>query len=74
MTRLKKLSSDCEFGEVFDEDTFIIGAIFDISNEVKNNNQQTNAIAEETIGKWSVTLNTNRLTSATKLTLGLTSM
>ena len=40
--------------EAFDEDSFIIGATVDISNEVKNNNQQTNTIAE-----WSVTLNTN---------------
>ena len=29
-------------------DNFFIGAIFDISNEIKNNNQQINTIAEET--------------------------
>ena len=34
--------------EVLDEDNFFTGAIFDILNDVKNNNQQSNAIAEET--------------------------
>ena len=34
--------------EVLDEDNFFIGTIFDILNEVKNKNQQINAIAEET--------------------------
>ena len=33
---------------VLGRDNFFIGAIFDISNEVKNNNQQINTIAEET--------------------------
>ena len=31
--------------EVLDEDNFFIGTIFDILNEVKNKNQQINAIA-----------------------------
>ena len=35
--------------EILDEDNFFIGAIFDISNEVKNNNQQINTITEETV-------------------------
>ena len=34
--------------EVLDEDNFFIGTIFDILNDVKNKNQQINAIAEET--------------------------
>ena len=34
--------------EVLDEDNFFIGTIFYILNEVKNKNQQINAIAEET--------------------------
>ena len=42
-----------------DEDNFFIGVIFDTSNGVINNNQQINAIAEETNAEWSVTLNTN---------------
>ena len=46
--------------ETLDEDNFFIGAIFDNSNGVINNNQQINTIAEETIAKWSVTLNINR--------------
>ena len=45
--------------ETLDDDNFFIGAIFDNSNGVINNNQQINTIAEETIAKWSVTLNTN---------------
>ena len=38
-------------------DNFVIGVIFDISNEVKNNNQQINTIVEETNAKWSVLCN-----------------
>ena len=34
--------------EGLDEDNFFIGAIFDTSNEVKNNNQQINTITVET--------------------------
>ena len=45
--------------EALDEDNFFIGSIFDISNEVKNNNQQINTIAEETNTEWSFALNTN---------------
>ena len=45
--------------KVLDEGNFFIGAIFDISNEVKINNQQINTITQETNAKWSVTLNTN---------------
>ena len=45
--------------EALDEDNFFIGTIFDISNEVKNNNQQINTIAEEKNAECSVTLNTN---------------
>ena len=40
-------------------DNFVIGVIFDISNEVKNNNQQINTIVEETNAKWSVLCNIN---------------
>ena len=45
--------------EALDEDNFFLGAIFDISNEAKNNNQQINTVAEKTNAEWSVTLNTN---------------
>ena len=45
--------------ETLDEDNFFIGAIFDTSNGVINNNQQINTISEETNAEWSVTLNTN---------------
>ena len=45
--------------ETLDEDNFFVGAIFDTSNGVINNNQQINTIAEETNAEWSVTLNTN---------------
>ena len=45
--------------ETLDEDNFFIGAIFDTSNGVINNNQQINTIAEETNAEWSVTLNSN---------------
>ena len=34
--------------EGLEEDNFFIGAIFDTSNEVKNNNQQINTITVET--------------------------
>ena len=40
-------------------DNFVIGVIFDISNEVKNNNQQINTIVKETNAKWSVLCNIN---------------
>ena len=45
--------------ETLDEYNVFIGAIFDTSNGVINNNQQINTIAEETNAEWSVTLNTN---------------
>ena len=45
--------------ETLDEDNFFIGAIFDTSNGVINNNQQINTIAMETNAEWSVTLNSN---------------
>ena len=34
--------------EALDEDNFFIGTVFDISNELKNNNQQINTIDEKT--------------------------
>ena len=34
--------------EALDEDNFFIGTVFDIANELKNNNQQINTIAEKT--------------------------
>ena len=45
--------------ETLDEDNFFIGAIFNTSNGVINNNQQINTIPEETNTEWSVTLNNN---------------
>ena len=43
--------------EALDKGNFFIGAFFDISNEVKNSNQQINTIAEETNAEWSVNTN-----------------
>ena len=59
--------------EALDEDSFFIGAIFDISNEVKANNQQIKTIAYETNAEWLVKLPTGQ-TSAAKSTLVLNLM
>ena len=44
--------------EVLDENSFFIGTIFDVSNKVKNSNQQ-NTITKVANVQFSVTLNTN---------------
>ena len=59
--------------ETLDEDNFFIGVIFDTSNEVINNNQQTNIIAEETNVEGQSHLIPAGPTSATKSTLVLKS-
>ena len=41
-------------GKALDKESFSIGAIFDILNEVRNNNQHINTIAEETNAESSV--------------------
>ena len=56
--------------ETLDEDNFFIEAIFDISHEVKNN-QQINTIAEETNDEWSVTLSTNGTNVCYKIDSGV---
>ena len=56
--------------ETLDKDYFFIGAIFETSNRVINNNQQINTIAEETNAKWSVTLDTNRTNICYKIDSG----
>ena len=35
--------------DILDEVNFFIGTIFDVLNEVKNSNQQSNTAAEETV-------------------------
>ena len=56
--------------ETLDKDNFFIGAIFDTSNRVINNNQQINTIAKETNAKWSVTLDANRTNICYKIDSG----
>ena len=56
--------------EALDEDNLFIGAIFDISNEVKANNQQIKTIANETDAEWLVKLSTNRTNICYKINSG----
>ena len=56
--------------ETLDEDNFFIGAIFDTSDGVINNNQQINTITEETNAERSVTLDTKRTNICYKIDSG----
>ena len=45
--------------EALEKEYFLVGAIFDVSDKGKNNNQQINTIAADTSAEWSITFNTN---------------
>ena len=57
---------------ISDKENFFVGALFDISNKLKNNHEQINTTTEEANTKWSVLLfNTNGTNVCYKINSGV---